>query len=347
MDMGGRYYDPYLARFAAPDPFVSAPTSSQGYDPFSYVRNDPLTYTDPSGYVPVSGYEGDWNPEGTDTDSVSWFSCIEGCGDLDVIGVSADSVLESAVGAQLTQDILKRRTVPADEVELPGHYIGEPGFLWMMPATTPPLIDFGNHETMSEAEAAQLRETLGTMWGSNAGSVMSVYAGIFEFTTGLDHPYNNVPPDVLNKPGGVRGGDVAQMSAETIGRKIRSGEIDLPDSVLYRLGKTDAKGDRTVSGGVGAPGVRLQSTYLRNASRIDTDQHGDSQYECWQSRKGALGSQTRALVGFRTKDPISSRGLSEGGLNVTGGHHKVAEIQRRVANGTLPASTAVMVLLHD
>jgi len=98
MDMGGRYYDPHLARFAAPDPFVSAPTSSQGYDPFSYVRNDPLTYTDPSGYVPVPGLEGDWESLGIEGD-VWYFSCIEGCG-ADLAGVFVDSIVEAARGDQ-------------------------------------------------------------------------------------------------------------------------------------------------------------------------------------------------------------------------------------------------------
>jgi len=52
IDMGGRHYDPHLGRFASPDPVLAAPGSSQGYDPFAYVFNDPLSFTDPSGFVP-------------------------------------------------------------------------------------------------------------------------------------------------------------------------------------------------------------------------------------------------------------------------------------------------------
>ena len=51
---------------------------------------------------------------------------------------------------------------------------------------------------------------------------------------------------------------------------------------------------------------------------------------------------------FRLEDPISSHGLGPGGsLNVTGGHHRLAEIIRRVQSGELAPDTIVRVLLHD
>lgn len=48
--MNGRIYDPTLGRFLQADPFVQAPGSSQSYNRYAYVFNNPLTYTDPSGY---------------------------------------------------------------------------------------------------------------------------------------------------------------------------------------------------------------------------------------------------------------------------------------------------------
>jgi hypothetical protein len=47
--MNGRMYDPVLARFLSPDPFVQAPDFSQNYNRYSYCLNNPLKYTDPSG----------------------------------------------------------------------------------------------------------------------------------------------------------------------------------------------------------------------------------------------------------------------------------------------------------
>ncbi|MGR3971751.1 toxin TcdB middle/N-terminal domain-containing protein [Shewanella sp. 1180_01] len=50
IQMGGRLYDPSLARFMQADPFIQAPNNLQSYNRYSYVANNPLTYTDPSGY---------------------------------------------------------------------------------------------------------------------------------------------------------------------------------------------------------------------------------------------------------------------------------------------------------
>ncbi len=48
--MNGRIYDPKLGRFLQADPIVQAPKNSQSLNRYSYVLNNPLSYTDPSGY---------------------------------------------------------------------------------------------------------------------------------------------------------------------------------------------------------------------------------------------------------------------------------------------------------
>ncbi|GGE96299.1 hypothetical protein GCM10008027_21670 [Pseudoalteromonas gelatinilytica] len=48
--MNGRIYDPTLGRFLQADPFIQAPLYSQSYNRYSYVINNPLSYTDPTGY---------------------------------------------------------------------------------------------------------------------------------------------------------------------------------------------------------------------------------------------------------------------------------------------------------
>ncbi len=49
--MNGRAYDPELGRFLSVDPIISMPENGQSLNPYSYVMNNPLKYTDPSGYV--------------------------------------------------------------------------------------------------------------------------------------------------------------------------------------------------------------------------------------------------------------------------------------------------------
>ncbi len=48
--MGGRLYDPGTGRFLSADPFVQEPNNLQNYNRYTYVLNNPLSYTDPSGY---------------------------------------------------------------------------------------------------------------------------------------------------------------------------------------------------------------------------------------------------------------------------------------------------------
>jgi RHS repeat-associated protein len=48
--MNGRIYDPLIGRFMSADPFIQAPENLQSHNRFAYVMNNPLAYTDPSGY---------------------------------------------------------------------------------------------------------------------------------------------------------------------------------------------------------------------------------------------------------------------------------------------------------
>lgn len=48
--MNGRVYDPVIGRFLSADPFVQVPEFSQSLNRYSYVFNNPLSATDPSGY---------------------------------------------------------------------------------------------------------------------------------------------------------------------------------------------------------------------------------------------------------------------------------------------------------
>src|SRR5690606_974320 len=56
--MNGRIYDAKLARFLQADPFIQAATNTQNYNRYSYVLNNPLNMTDPSGFLFKKLYKG-------------------------------------------------------------------------------------------------------------------------------------------------------------------------------------------------------------------------------------------------------------------------------------------------
>jgi RHS repeat-associated protein len=53
--MNGRAYDYHLGRFTGVDPFIQFPLNSQSLNPYSYILNNPLSGTDPTGYACSTG----------------------------------------------------------------------------------------------------------------------------------------------------------------------------------------------------------------------------------------------------------------------------------------------------
>jgi RHS repeat-associated protein len=49
VNLNARMYDPWLGRFLAVDPVIASIYRLQALNPYSYVENDPLTLSDPSG----------------------------------------------------------------------------------------------------------------------------------------------------------------------------------------------------------------------------------------------------------------------------------------------------------
>ena len=65
IDLGARYYDPRLGRFHSADSVVAAPATGRDWNRYSYGRNNPLRYTDPTGHAPEDKGGGDDEPDDT------------------------------------------------------------------------------------------------------------------------------------------------------------------------------------------------------------------------------------------------------------------------------------------
>ncbi len=68
--MNGRVYEPTLGRFLSPDPYVQTPETPKGFNRYTYVFNNPLSFTDPSGFFAADhgkgGFGGGPGSEGND-----------------------------------------------------------------------------------------------------------------------------------------------------------------------------------------------------------------------------------------------------------------------------------------
>jgi len=100
--MNGRVYDPALGRFLSVDPVYQAPTNMQSLNPYSYVLNNPLSLTDPSGYVTAPCEGSDNCPDqnsGTTTTTVTVSAHVS----MDVTGSHVgNSVTVTATGTATT-----------------------------------------------------------------------------------------------------------------------------------------------------------------------------------------------------------------------------------------------------
>jgi RHS repeat-associated protein len=63
VNMNGRLYDPYLARFISADPMITRPWNSQEYNRYSYANNSPFRFTDTTGFQDDGGGGGEGEGE--------------------------------------------------------------------------------------------------------------------------------------------------------------------------------------------------------------------------------------------------------------------------------------------
>lgn len=148
--------------------------------------------------------------------------------------------------------------------------------------------------------------------------------------------------------------ELAKVKEAWAQAEVREAIEALPEEqaerLLYRINRGDAKGRA-----FGTPRNPHPPSIDEFNPRMREIRAGEMEREVAQVKHGTFPDQEASiaklsndeLTRFRIEDPISATQTPGGGVSVTGGHHRIAEIVRRVRTGQLPADTAVPILLHD
>lgn len=123
VEMEGRIYDPEVGRFLSADPSVQFPFSTQGYNRYTYVNDNPLTFEDPTGYDLFGGVGQDLVDIGTapyyqGRDGVYWVDRRISPQEFAVANMVTSGLcgpLRSVCSAANTYQYERANGVPADE----------------------------------------------------------------------------------------------------------------------------------------------------------------------------------------------------------------------------------------
>jgi hypothetical protein len=123
----------------------------------------------------------------------------------------------------------------------------------------------------------------------------------------------------------------------------------LSDGVLYRIVRRDEKGRAFgTPRNPRAPTIEEFNPWIGEvparelAGKITGRKHGIVLEQA--ERLKQLSNEE--LVRFRVDDPMSGH-ETDGGFSITGGHHRMNEIIRRVQAGEWPLDLPVRILFHD
>jgi len=125
INMNGRLYDPLVGRMLSPDIVIQDEQNSQAYNRYSYCFNNPLRYTDPSGYISVGGFRNRtstllyFDYWGTNSNTRSSFSTDESLGNQ----IPVDDWYEDSDGNINWTDYKSQAEM--DKAGLDGKYLGE------------------------------------------------------------------------------------------------------------------------------------------------------------------------------------------------------------------------------
>jgi hypothetical protein len=153
--MRGRLYDPETGRFTTPDPDVANPLASQSFNRYSYVMNNPLRWTDPTGFDCVELCVTIQSPVGSDPSEWAPLSAPPL-----LTGTDSPPTAPPLLSAQTSDDggVSSSSTVPPETIQI----ASENGFVDV------PRVPYLENMRLSTEIDIQLRE-LGNMIDEDSG----------------------------------------------------------------------------------------------------------------------------------------------------------------------------------
>ena len=124
VNMNARLYDPRIGRFISPDPIIPNIYNPQALNRYSYVYNNPLSYTDPTGHVPDNLAEGThyWEDRSNPSNYVMYneITGVYTFGNGATIGIDNTSTGELPNYSGLGEDSLSEPAASWSRTEGPG-----------------------------------------------------------------------------------------------------------------------------------------------------------------------------------------------------------------------------------
>ena len=116
----GRMYDPSISRFLSPDIYIQSPTNSQNFNRYSYVMNNPLKYTDPSGYEWDSVNGGSMDNVGGEQEGRDYMDSHDSDHDgvVDHFQRGSDGVYRTSAQEQARKDTIRQAEVDKRQAEI-------------------------------------------------------------------------------------------------------------------------------------------------------------------------------------------------------------------------------------
>lgn len=240
--MNGRGYDYRSGRFLSVDPLVQAPSNSQSHNPYSYIFNNPLSGSDPSGYMSCSQTNTDDAEVGTNCTMMARDSrSANKLGTMVTVVVGEDPVARSAAvsvgvmrnGADTQQDVSSAGSSkePADigSAQSPAKTVSR--------ALAPVINEWGDR-----AKPGTIGSNLigGAKWGFNSameiGGLISVFGNPATIAIFANAPRLEYKDDELGLPAVLEGATFVGPIA------LRAVKAFVPARYLLRSGNFNARG---------------------------------------------------------------------------------------------------------